>query len=78
MKSLRSGKFYKIADLSENDVACICQRNPLPSKKIGQEVTVSIDTRREGTNLIKEQLISPSAEFTPKVIIQTKEERASI
>ena len=50
----------------------------LPSIKVGQEVTVSIDENK-GMKTYKGKIswISSSAEFTPK-IIQTKEERVNL
>jgi len=69
---------YKIADLSEMTLRVYFSETQLPSIKIGQEVTVSIDNK-EGTKPYKGTIswISSSAEFTPKVI-QTKEERVNL
>lgn len=69
---------YKIADLSEMNLRVYFSETQLPSIKVGQEVTVSIDDK-EGTKTYKGKIswISSSAEFTPK-IIQTKEERVNL
>lgn len=69
---------YKIADLSEMTLRVYFSETQLPSIKVGQEVTVSID-EKEGTKTYKGKIswISSSAEFTPK-IIQTKEERVNL
>ena len=69
---------YKIADLSELTLRVYFSETQLPSIKVGQEVTVSID-EKEGTKTYKGKIswISSSAEFTPK-IIQTKEERVNL
>ncbi|SEA41876.1 HlyD family secretion protein [Flavobacterium gillisiae] len=69
---------YKIADLSKMTLRVYFSETQLPSIKIGQEVTVSIDDK-EGTKPYKGTIswISSSAEFTPKVI-QTKEERVNL
>jgi HlyD family secretion protein len=44
--------------------------------KVGQQVTVKIDTENEMKSYPNSFLIASSAEFTPK-IIQTKEERVN-
>ena len=69
---------YKIADLSEMTLRVYFSETQLPSIKVGQEVTVSID-EKEGMKTYKGKIswISSSAEFTPKVI-QTKEERVNL
>ena len=69
---------YKIADLSEMTLRVYFSETQLPSIKVGQEVTVSID-EKEGTKTYKGKIswISSSAEFTPKVI-QTKEKRVNL
>lgn len=69
---------YKIADLSEMTLRVYFTETQLPTIKIGQEVTVSIDDKAE-TKRYKGNIswISSSAEFTPK-IIQTKEERVNL
>jgi len=69
---------YKIADLEEMTLRVYVSETQLPSIKIGQEVTVKIDSGEaikgyRGTI----SWISASAEFTPK-IIQTKEERVNL
>src|SRR5690606_22947652 len=69
---------YKIADLEEMTLRVYISETQLPHIKIGQEVTVKIDSGEEmkdykGTI----SWISASAEFTPK-IIQTKEERVNL
>ena len=69
---------YKIADLSEMTLRVYFSETQLPSIKVGQEVTVSIDENK-GMKTYKGKIswISSSAEFTPK-IIQTKEERVNL
>ena len=69
---------YKIADLSLMTLRVYFTETQLPTIKIGQEVTVSIDSKT-GTKPYKGKIswISSSAEFTPK-IIQTKEERVNL
>ncbi|WP_410004923.1 HlyD family secretion protein [Aequorivita nionensis] len=69
---------YKIADLEEMTLRVYISETQLPNIKIGQEVSVKIDSGEEmkdykGTI----SWISASAEFTPK-IIQTKEERVNL
>ncbi|HEY4618656.1 MAG TPA: HlyD family efflux transporter periplasmic adaptor subunit [Flavobacterium sp.] len=69
---------YKIADISEMTLRVYVSETQLPKIKIGQNVTVKIDSGTEmkpypGTI----SWISSSAEFTPK-IIQTKEERVNL
>lgn len=69
---------YKIADLDEMTLRVYVSETQLPNIKIGQQVTVKIDSGEEmkdykGTI----SWISASAEFTPK-IIQTKEERVNL
>jgi HlyD family secretion protein len=69
---------YKIADLSEMTLRVYISETQLPKIKVGQKVTVKIDTENEmksypGTI----SWISSSAEFTPK-IVQTKEERVNL
>lgn len=69
---------YKIADLSEMTLRVYVSETQLPSIKLGQEVTVKIDTDTEMKSypgMIS--WIATSAEFTPKVI-QTKEERVNL
>ena len=69
---------YKIADISEMTLRVYVSETQLPQIKMGQKVSVKIDNGNEmkdyeGTV----SWISPSAEFTPKVI-QTKEERVNL
>ncbi|SDX13425.1 HlyD family secretion protein [Flavobacterium degerlachei] len=69
---------YKIADISEMTLRVYVSETQLPKIKIGQKVTVKIDSGAEmkdypGTI----SWIASSAEFTPK-IIQTKEERVNL
>ncbi len=69
---------YKIADLEEMTLRVYVSETQLPNIKIGQEVTVKIDSgeaMKDYTGTIS--WISASAEFTPK-IIQTKEERVNL
>ena len=69
---------YKIADLEEMTLRVYVSEPQLPTIKIGQEVTVKIDSGK-GMKDYKGVIswISASAEFTPK-IIQTKEERVNL
>jgi HlyD family secretion protein len=69
---------YKIADISEMTLRVYISETQLSKIKIGQNVSVKIDSDKEmkaysGTV----SWISSSAEFTPKVI-QTKEERVNL
>jgi len=69
---------YKIADLKEMTLRVYVSETQLPNIKIGQEVSVKIDSGED----LKDykgaiSWISASAEFTPK-IIQTKEERVNL
>lgn len=69
---------YKIANLEEMTLRVYISETQLSNVKIGQEVTVKIDSGDEmkdypGTI----SWISSAAEFTPK-IIQTKEERVNL
>ena len=69
---------YKIADLEEMTLRVYISETQLPNIKIGQEVTVKIDSGEEMKNFNGTiSWISASAEFTPK-IIQTKEERVNL
>lgn len=69
---------YKIADISEMTLRVYVSETQLPQLKIGQKVTVKIDTENEMKNYEGTvSWISVSAEFTPK-IIQTKEERVNL
>ena len=69
---------YKIADLSTMNLRVYVSETQLPEIKIGQEVTVKIDTS-EGMKSYTGTIswIASEAEFTPK-IIQTKEERVAL
>jgi HlyD family secretion protein len=69
---------YKLADLTTMTLRVYISEKQLNQIKVGQKVTVKIDTQEDmksypGTI----SWISSSAEFTPK-IIQTKEERANL
>ena len=69
---------YKIADISEMTLRVYVSEPQLAQIKVGQSVTVKIDSEKDmksypGTI----SWIASSAEFTPK-IIQTKEERANL
>lgn len=69
---------YKLADLTTMTLRVYISEKQLNQIKVGQNVTVKIDTQEDmksypGTI----SWISSSAEFTPK-IIQTKEERANL
>ena len=69
---------YKIADLSTLQLRVYVSETQLPSIKIGQDVTIKIDSDKDMeifSGLIT--WISSEAEFTPK-IIQTKEERVNL
>lgn len=69
---------YKIADLSTMELRVYVSEPQLASIKIGQAVTVKIDSE-EAMKSFKGTIdwIASEAEFTPK-IIQTKEERVSL
>ncbi|WP_396171556.1 HlyD family secretion protein [Flavobacterium sp.] len=69
---------YKIADISEMTLRVYVSETQLSSIKVGQKVSVKIDSEKEmksyqGTI----SWIASSAEFTPK-IVQTKEERVNL
>ena len=69
---------YKIADLSTMQLRVYVGEKQLSSIKIGQEVTVKIDSNEEMKNFKGTiSWIASEAEFTPK-IIQTKEERVNL
>jgi HlyD family secretion protein len=69
---------YKIADLSILKLRVYISETQLSSIKIGQEVTVKIDSEKEMTNYSGTiSWVASEAEFTPK-IIQTKEERVNL
>jgi membrane fusion protein YbhG len=70
---------YKIADLSEMTLRAYVNGEQLPQIKLGQQVSVFIDS---GANHYRQlpgtiTWISDKAEFTPKTI-QTKDERANL
>lgn len=69
---------YKIADLKTMDLRVYISGDMLSQVKTGQEAEVLIDTPEGPASLTgKVTWISPSAEFTPK-IIQTREERVNL
>ncbi len=69
---------YKIADLSVMTLRVYVSETQLPKLKMGQEVTVKIDSENGMTSYSGNiNWIASEAEFTPK-IIQTKEERVSL
>jgi len=70
---------YKIADMSQMELKVYIDGAQLPNIKIGQKAKVFIDKNEDtNTELIGTvSWISPTAEFTPK-IIQTKEERVKL
>ncbi len=70
---------YKIADLSTMDLRVYVSGAQLSEVKIGQEVKVYIDDSKDKLKELKGKVswVSPSAEFTPKVI-QTREERVKL
>jgi HlyD family secretion protein len=69
---------YKIADISEMTLRVYISETQLSNIKIGQNVTVKIDSENEMKSFPGTiSWIASSAEFTPKVI-QTKEERVNL
>ncbi len=69
---------YKIADISEMTLRVYISEKQLNQIKVGQKVTVKIDTEDKMKSFPGTvSWIASSAEFTPK-IIQTKEERANL
>ena len=69
---------YKIANLEDMTLRVYVSETQLPNIKIGQEVTVKIDSGNEMKDYNGSiNWISAAAEFTPK-IIQTKEERVNL
>jgi len=75
-----SGKpLYKIADLSTMNLRAYVTGGQLPSVKLGQQVTVMIDSGANHYRRLPGTItwISDKAEFTPKTI-QTKDERANL
>src|SRR5690554_4953903 len=69
---------YKIANMEEMTLRVYVSETQLANIKIGQQVTVKIDSGEEMKDYVGSiSWISASAEFTPK-IIQTKEERVNL
>ncbi len=69
---------YKIANMDEMTLRVYISETQLANIKIGQQVTVKIDSGEEMKDYEGSiSWISASAEFTPK-IIQTKEERVNL
>ncbi|MDX1830046.1 MAG: HlyD family efflux transporter periplasmic adaptor subunit [Lutibacter sp.] len=69
---------YKIANLNTMQLRVYIGETQLPNIKIGQKVTVKIDTNNGMKNYPGTiSWIASEAEFTPK-IIQTKEERVNL
>ncbi|HAH54417.1 MAG TPA: HlyD family secretion protein [Flavobacterium sp.] len=69
---------YKIADISEMTLRVYVSETQLANIKVGQKVTVKIDSGNEMKSLPGTiSWIASSAEFTPKVV-QTKEERVNL
>lgn len=69
---------YKIADLGTLELKVYISENQLAAIKIGQKVTIKIDSNKDLRNYDGTiSWISSEAEFTPK-IIQTKEERVNL
>lgn len=70
---------FKIAPLDTMILRVFVSGDQLPKVKLGQTVTVFVDkNEKENTQLSGTvSWISPTAEFTPK-IIQTKEERVNL
>lgn len=69
---------YKIANMEEMTLRVYVSETQLANIKIGQQVTVKIDSGEEMKDYKGSiSWISASAEFTPK-IIQTKEERVNL
>ena len=69
---------YKIANILEMTLRVYVSETQLPQIKVGQNVTVKIDTEKEMKSFPGTiSWIASSAEFTPKVV-QTKEERVNL
>ena len=69
---------YKIANILEMTLRVYVSETQLPQIKVGQNVTVKIDTEKEMKSFQGTiSWIASSAEFTPKVV-QTKEERVNL
>ena len=69
---------YKIADISEMTLRVYISETQLSQIKVGQKVTVKIDSEKEMKSFPGTiSWIASSAEFTPK-IVETKEERVNL
>ena len=70
---------YKIADLSTLNLRAYVTGDQLPQIKLGQQVTVFIDSGANNYRKLPGTItwVSDKAEFTPKTI-QTKDERANL
>jgi HlyD family secretion protein len=69
---------YKIADISEMTLRVYISETQLSQIKVGQNVTIKIDAKKEMKSFPGTiTWIASSAEFTPKVV-QTKEERVNL
>ena len=70
---------YKIADLSTLNLRAYVTGDQLPQIKLGQQVTVFVDSGAKKYRKLPGTIIwvSDKAEFTPKTI-QTKDERANL
>ncbi len=70
---------YKIADMDTLTLRVYISETQLSDIKLGQEVQVKIDSKKEDMKSYPGRItwISSSAEFTPKTI-QTREERANL
>jgi HlyD family secretion protein len=70
---------YKIADLSTLNLRAYVTGDQLPQIKLGQQVTVFVDSGAKKYRKLPGTLtwVSDKAEFTPKTI-QTKDERANL
>jgi HlyD family secretion protein len=70
---------YKVADLSVLILRAYVTGSQLPQLKIGQSVTVLVDSDKDNYKSYQGNItwISDKAEFTPKTI-QTKDERANL
>jgi HlyD family secretion protein len=74
MKSPLSKPLYKIADISEMTLRVYVSETQLSKIKVGQQVTVKIDTERNEILSRNSFLIASSAEFTPKSFKRKKNE----
>ncbi|MEG1556562.1 MAG: HlyD family efflux transporter periplasmic adaptor subunit [Bacteroidales bacterium] len=70
---------FKIADLTNMFIKVYITEDMLSSIKLGQKATIGIDSQNNNTKSFEGTVswISPSAEFTPKMI-QTKDERVNL